>query len=191
MAREENEQSARRLLTAIAGGDDSAMEEFYRLYEKDVYAFVRFRLDDPHAAADIVNEVMLVVWRTAGRFKGGSKVRTWLLGIANNKALDVLRRRGKRSHEELDEEKLPETSPASGERVVAAAQHRRYVRTCLEGLSDQHRQVVHLAFFEELSYGEIADIVDCPAGTVKTRMYHARISLKRCLERMGMTGERV
>lgn len=163
------------------------MEEFYGMYEKDVYAFARARLDDPHAAADVVNEVMLVVWRTADRFKGGSKVRTWLLGIANNKVLDALRRRGRRPHEELDE-RLADDSSEAGERVVVAAQNSRSVKTCLKGLSDQHRQVVHLAFFEDLSYGEIAQIIGRPAGTVKTRMYHARISLKRCLERMGLNG---
>lgn len=163
------------------------MEEFYGMYEKDVYAFARARLDDPHAAADVVNEVMLVVWRTADRFKGSSKVRTWLLGIANNKVLDVLRRRGRQSHEELDE-RLADDSAEAGERVVVAAQNSRSVKTCLKSLSDQHRQVVHLAFFEDLSYGEIAQIIGRPAGTVKTRMYHARICLKRCLERMGLNG---
>lgn len=163
------------------------MEELYTLYEKDVYAFARARLDDPHAAADVVNEVMLVVWRTAGRFKGGSRVRTWLLGIANNKVLDALRRRGRRQHEELDE-RLADSSSEAGERVVAAAQSSRSVLSCLKALTDQHRQVVHLAFFEDLSYDEVAQIIGRPVGTVKTRMYHAKIALKRCLERMGLDG---
>lgn len=188
MAGADSDQLARRLLTAIAGGDESSMEELYAMFEKDVYAFARARLDDAHAAADIVNEVMLVVWRTAGRFQGSSKVRTWLLGITNNKVLDALRRRGKRLHEELDEG-IEDASSETGEHVVASAQNSRSVRTCLKALTDRHRQVVHLAFFEDLSYGEIAEIVDCPPGTVKTRMYHARILLKRCLERMGLTGD--
>lgn len=183
-----SDELARRLLTAIAGGDESSLEELYVMYEKDVYAFALSRLSDPHAAADIVNEVMLVVWRTAERFRGGAKVRTWLLGITNNKVLDALRRRGTRPHEELDE-RLADSSSETGERIVATAQHSRSVETCLKALTDQHRQVVHLAFYEDLSYREIAEIVDCPAGTVKTRMYHAKISLKRCLERMGLNGE--
>lgn len=183
----DNDQLARRLLTAIAGGDESSMEELYTLYEKDVYAFARSRLDDPHAAADVVNEVMLVVWRTAGRFQGGSRVRTWVLGIANNKVMDALRRRGRRQHEELDEG-LADDSSEAGERIVVAAQNSRSVLTCLKALTDQHRQVVHLAFFEDLTYGEIAEIIGRPAGTVKTRMYHAKIALKRCLERMGLNG---
>jgi len=181
------EQRALRLLAAIAGGDRSSMEEFYGLFERDVYAFARSRMDDPHAAADILHEVMLAVWRTADRFQGGSRVRTWLLGIANNKVLDALRRRGRRMHEELDE-KLPDESAEGGERAAVAAQHSSSVLRCLEALSDRHRQVVHLAFFEDLSYGEIAQIVDCPPGTVKTRMYHARNLLRRCLERMGVDG---
>lgn len=183
----DSDHLARRLLAAIAGGDESSMEELYGMYEKDVYAFARSRLDDPHAAADVVNEVMLTAWRSADRFRGGSKVRTWLLGIANNKILDLLRRRGRHVHDELDE-RLVDDSAQVGERIVAAAQHSHSVMTCLKALTDRHRQVVHLAFFEDLSYGEIAEIVDCPAGTVKTRMYHAKLSLKRCLERMGLNG---
>ncbi|HSH42211.1 MAG TPA: sigma-70 family RNA polymerase sigma factor [Arenicellales bacterium] len=187
MQRADADHQARRLLAAVADGDKSSMEEFYEMFERDVYAFARSRLDDPHAAADILHEVMLAVWRTAGRFQGGSRVRTWLLGIANNKVLDALRRRGRRAHEELDDG-MPDEAAEAGERAVAAAQHSRSVLRCLESLNDRHRQVVHLAFFEDLSYGEIAQVVDCPPGTVKTRMYHARNLLKRCLERMGVNG---
>lgn len=189
-AEDQQEQTARRLLTAIAGGDEASMEELYGLYEKTVYAFALSRLGEPHAAADIVNEVMLVVWRTAGRFEGKSKVRTWLLGMTHNKVVDVLRKRGGYKLEELDEG-ITDTSADTSEAIVVAAQHGEKVARCLRKLSDRHRQVVHLAFFEDLSYPEIAQIANCPLGTVKTRMYHAKLSLKQCLERMGLGGDQI
>lgn len=181
------EPQARQLLAAIAGGDDASLEEFYELFHNTVYAFARARLGDPHAAADILNEVMLAVWRTAGRFEGRSKVQTWLLGITHNKVVDALRSRGRHSHGELDE-RMTDVSADMGERIVAAAQYREAVARCLRELSDRHRQVVHLAFFEDLPYTEIARILDCPPGTVKTRMYHARLSLRRCLQHLGPGG---
>lgn len=183
------ERAARRLVDAIADGDPSAMERFYEMYESVVYAFARARLNDPHAAADVVNEVMLAVWRGAARFKGGSKVRTWVLGIANNKVMDTLRSRGRHGQDELNDE-LRDEAPET-EDMVASMHYGDILIRCLRRLSDQHRQVVHLAFFEDLSYAEIADIVDCPSGTVKTRMYHARLSLRRCLERFGLTGDQL
>jgi len=73
--------------------------------------------------------------------------------------------------------------------IVAAAQYRRSVKTCLESLPDPQREVVHLAFFEDLSYTEIAGLLDRPPGTVKTRMYHAKLNLKKCLQKKGIEGE--
>lgn len=181
------DQSARRLLGAIAGGDESSMAAFYGLYEKGVYTFARARLDDPQSAAEIVNEVMLVVWRTAGCFRGQAQVSTWLLGIANNKVIDALRRREK-GRCPTPAWQDSDVSWNSGEYLTAEAQDHRAVRECLEALPGAQRQVVHLAFFEDLSYSEIAAILDCPPGTVKTRMYHARLNLKQCLQRKGVEG---
>lgn len=160
------------------------MAEFYRMYEARVYAFARNRLNDPHAAADIVNETMLAVWRGAHRFRGQAKVSTWLLGIAHNKIIDCLRRR-RGDHDELDDSQLTDDVPASTE-LIARAEDADAVHACLAGLSDEHRQVMHLVFFEELSYPEIAEIVEVPEGTVKSRMFHARKLLKRCLESKQM-----
>lgn len=183
-----SDRSARRLLGAIARGDGSSMAAFYGLYENRLYAFAHSRLDDPHSAAEIVNEVMLVVWRTAGHFRGKAQVSTWLLGIANNKVIDVLRRREKGWGPEPAEQHS-EVSWHTGERLAAKAQYCRTVKKCLESLPDPQREVVHLAFFEDLTYTEIAGILDRPPGTVKTRMYHAKLNLKQCLRRKGIEGE--
>jgi len=175
-------ESAEALLAAIAGGDRGALASFYRLFHGRIYAFVLKRVAEPALAADILNDVMLQVWRHAARFEGRSSAMTWVLGIAHHKVGDALRRRGREAgHEELDEHMADEAAPAAFD-LLSGLEDAGAVRRCLERLSDAHREVVHLAFFEDLSYPEIARIVDCPLGTVKTRMMHAKNALKRCLQ---------
>ncbi len=128
----------------------------------------------------MLNEVMLEVWRNASRFEGRSKVTTWLLGIANHKIIDVLRKRNRHIVEELDFDPADDDLPTALD-ALAGAEDAGRVRECIEQLSDAHKMVVHLAFFEDLPYSDIARIADVPEGTVKTRMYYAKRSLKRCL----------
>jgi RNA polymerase sigma-70 factor (ECF subfamily) len=113
------------------------------------------------------------VWKGADRFSGRSKVSTWIFGIARNKALDLLRRekRGAR----VPELKLVSPDPAPG------IERDENVRTALETLSTDHREVVFLTFYEGLSYGEIAQLLDIPEGTVKSRMFHAKKRLAEVL----------
>lgn len=171
---------AAALLARMATRDESALREFYRQFHGQVYAFALKRLRDPADAADVMNEVMLEAWRSAGRFEGRSKVSTWVLGIAHHKTIDNLRRRKNRAHDELDDQIEDSDSPTAAD-VLAGAQDAALLHRCLDGLSGTHRQVMHLAYFEDLSCEEIAEISDCPVGTVKTRMFHAKRRLKRCL----------
>ncbi len=167
------------LLTAVARGSEAALERLYRAAHTRVYAFALKRVRDPVEAADILNEVMLEVWRHASRFEGRSQALTWILGIAHHKAMDALRRR----HGEIQAEPDPEIADedANVEGAWASAENAQWLRRCIERLSDAHRTVVHLAFFEDLGYPEIAQVIDCPLGTVKTRMFHAKRLLKECL----------
>jgi RNA polymerase sigma-70 factor (ECF subfamily) len=167
------------LLAAVARGSEAALEQLYRAAHARVYAFALKRVRNPVEAAEILNEVMLEVWRHAARFEGRSKALTWILGIAHHKALDALRRRHGEVHAEPDADIADED--ADVESAWTGAENAEWLRRCLERLSDAHRTVVHLAFFDDLAYPEIAQIVDCPVGTVKTRMFHAKRLLKDCL----------
>jgi RNA polymerase sigma-70 factor (ECF subfamily) len=172
------------LLERIAAEDQKALEAFYGCFEHSVYSFALSRLNDPHAAADVLNEVMLEVWRRAASFEGRSKVSTWVLGIAHHKIIDHFRKVKRHAHEELDPE-IPDESDPTAADILSAVEDSDQLRHCLEELSDAHRQVVHLAFFEDLHYADIARLVGCPEGTVKTRMFHAKAALKRCLRGLG------
>jgi len=177
------ETEGRQLLDRITAGDEAALADFYRLFEARVYRFALARLNDPFAAADILNEVMLAVWKQAGRFEGRSKLSTWLLGITRYKVLDRLRQRQRAPQQQDLDEQLADESPPH-EAVIAGAQDAERLRHCLDRLPEGQREVMHLAFFEDLGYREIATLVDCPEGTVKSRVYHAKEALKRCLSRL-------
>jgi RNA polymerase sigma-70 factor (ECF subfamily) len=169
------------LLAGIARGRERDMADFYRLYYGRIYAFVLRRLRNAADAAEVANEVMLEVWRGAAGFEGRAKALTWVLGIANHKTIDRMRRRGyDTTQDELDPDELADERESSDE-LLARLQQAEAVKRCLDRLSEAHRAVVHLAFFEDLGYEEIASILRCPEGTVKTRMFHAKKGLKRCL----------
>jgi RNA polymerase sigma-70 factor (ECF subfamily) len=168
------------LITAIAAGSEAAMNEFFQRHHKMVYAFALRRLTDGADAADVLNDVMLQVWRGASRYAGDAKVTTWLLGIANHKIMDIFRQRARHDHDELDES-YEGQSTGDATSAIAASQDAELIKRCMDKLSGAHREVVHLAFFEDMAYPDIAEALQIPAGTVKTRMMHAKQNIKRCL----------
>lgn len=169
------------LLQRVAGGDMEAMREIYMSHSEPVQRFARRIIHDDSAVADIVQETMLIVWRKAAKFERRSSVRSWILAIARNKAIDLIRKDARTTLSEPDKD-IPDDAP-DPEAVIAATQESERVRHCIAELSDRHRLVVHLAFFEELSYPDIAQIEGIAEGTVKTRIFHAKKLLMRCLSR--------
>ncbi len=171
------------MLAKIAEGNESALHEFYVTFERPVYAFALSRLRNEFDAAECTNEVMMEVWKSAHSFAGRSQVRTWVLGIANFKVLDCLRRRKRHDADVLDKETIEtlanDDTPMQD--VLGALDDAEIVRFCLEKLSASQSQIIHLVFYEELSYPEIAVMIDCPEGTVKTRVFHAKKNLMNCL----------
>jgi len=181
----EDESLAVKLLNKISAGDQDALADFYRLFEKPLYRFIKFKLNDSFEAYDILNEVFLEVWRKADSFEGRSKVSTWLFGIAYYKTIDKLR---KKKPEMIDDD-MPDIEDEAPTQLTCLvnAENGVAVRFCLEALKAAHRAVMELTFFNDLSYREIAKIVDCPENTVKTRMFHAKQAMKQCLtKRMGV-----
>jgi RNA polymerase sigma-70 factor (ECF subfamily) len=178
-----NEERATTLLQQIAAGRQAALKDFYSLFESRVYHYAFSRLNDPFDAADTLNEVMMEVWKHANRFEGRSKVSTWLLGITHHKVYDRLRKRThSQKHDDIDDHAMylaDDTTPM--ERVLIGSQDADLVQRCLQHLSASHREILHLAFYEDLPYQEIASIAQCPEGTVKTRVFHAKIALKNCI----------
>lgn len=168
------------LVKQIGSGDKRAMQGFYMRYNDAVYAFAVSRCGNAELASDCVHDTMLDVWRSASGFAGKSSVKTWLFSIARNKLVDALRKRGKLSYvEEIPEHE--DTAPNPEAAAIAAAESARLHR-CIERLSGPQRSAIRLAFLEDLSYPEVAEVEAVPVGTIKTRIHHAKQALMRCLE---------
>jgi RNA polymerase sigma-70 factor (ECF subfamily) len=169
------------LLTQIANGDQRAMEAIYRKYSSIVYHFAHKTLHNPADAAEVLNEVMLEVWRKAATFSGKSKVKTWLISITHHKAVDLIRKKSRHDGVEEFHEETAVAPQCSLEQLKSGLEDKERVELCLNQLSQGHRQVVYLTFFEGLSYTDIGSVLDIPSGTVKTRMMHAKKQLMACL----------
>jgi RNA polymerase sigma-70 factor (ECF subfamily) len=171
----------------ISEGNETAFADFYRLFESRLYRFIKSKLNDSFEAADILNETFLEVWRKADTFEGRSKVSTWLFGIAYFKTVDKMR---KQKFVLVDNDEFLDIVDESDDAMACLLTKERgaHVRHCLETLKLPQRSVMELAFFEDMSYGEIAKVVDCPENTVKTRVFHAKQAMKNCLSnRLGGT----
>ena len=163
----------RDLLAKVANKDSAAFQQLYDQFADRVFRYAFTILHNRHLAEEIAQETMIAVWNGANRFAGRSKASTWIFGIARNQAFTLLRK-----------EKRAENTPAK-ELVQADPSRniiqRERVMTALNELSPDHREVVYLAFYEGLSYGEISGILGIPSGTVKSRMFHAKRKLAEVL----------
>jgi RNA polymerase sigma-70 factor, ECF subfamily len=170
------------LLRQVAARDEKAFRTLYESTSRRVYAFVLQRLRDPAAAAEVVSDTFYDVWWRPSAFRGDAKFTTWLLGIARHKLLDRIKS-SRHGHEDIDdhEDELASSGP-DGFEALAEQQRGEGVRACLDKLGDPHRECLHLVFYEGLSLAEIAALQQVPEGTVKTRLFHARAKIKRCLQ---------
>lgn len=170
------------LLSQVAVGDEKAFDELYQRFGKSVfnYLFQMVRLQEE--AEDILQEVFLAVWRGAAGFRGKASVKTWVYRIAHNQAVSWLR--SKRQVSAIDDMELSTNEPALDEVLINRWQAEDILRA-LESLSPKHRAVLELAFVHDLQYTEIAEIVGCPVGTVKSRVSYALQAIKRWNESRG------
>ena len=167
-----------RLVSRIAAGELRAFEELYRVYHPRLTRFLDRVIRRPGVIEEVLNDTMLVVWHRADRYNGRSKVSTWIFAIAYRKALKTLQRFDEPVAD--DEETRADDGPGPDEQV-GRWQLREALTKALDGLSAEHRAVVDLTYFHGMGCREIAEIVDCPVDTVKTRMFHARRRLKTLL----------
>lgn len=175
------EAAERLLLQGIRQGRQQAFDALYRLYHPRLQRFLRHLIrQSEQEVEEVLNDTMMVVWKRADAFDGRSRLSTWIFGIAYRKALKALSRQDL----PVDDADLPETAdPAPGpESRAGLVQLRARLERAMGELSVDHRAVVELCYFQDMSHGEIADIVGCPAETVKTRMFYARRRLRTLLE---------
>lgn len=172
-------QDEAALVRRVAAGEARAFEELYRLYHPRLRRFLINILRRPHLVEEALDDTMMVVWRRPESYTGASKVSTWVFAIAYRTALKALSRLDE-PQEDLEAERRP-SPDASPEQSLSDRQVQRLLLNAMDKLSSDHRVVVDLTYYHEAGYREIAEIMNCPLGTVKTRMFHARQKLKDLL----------
>ena len=175
----------RDLLARVAKRDSAALRALFSLYQVRLYRFLVRIVRNEAIAEELVNETFIKVWTKASTFKDQSTVSTWLFTIARNEAMSLLR---KKSEAALDEDAASQIEDESDTQEVSVAKQDKgaLMRACIDKLSDAHREIVDLVYYQEKSISEVSEILDIPANTVKTRMFHARQQLSTHFKRAGI-----
>ena len=176
------------LVERIRQGDQSALDTLYRRYSSPVYSLVWKILQSPEEAEDVALDVFWQVWRQADRYdpeRGAPPA--WIFTLARSRAIDRLRARSRREDRtvSIDDPDLnidPLDENASPDEVVSFRQNRDAVRAAMTKLSAVQREAVELAFLKGMTHVEIAEKLNQPLGTVKTRIRQGLIRLRKHLD---------
>jgi RNA polymerase sigma-70 factor, ECF subfamily len=172
------------LLRRIGQGDEDAMALFYRQHGRVVLGQVLLVVGERVLAEEIVQDTMLAVWRGAGSFRGESSVRSWVIAIARRRTRDRLRGRRLRVVDDASLADQPGSGPGPEVMALDRAQLAD-VRDAIQKLAPAYREVLGLAFGSGLRLAEVADVLEIPVGTVKSRLTAARTALNRTLDQKG------
>ncbi len=172
------------LMARCGEGDESAFVELYHQVADSVYGLARAVVRDPSMAEEIAHDVLLELWDKASRFdpaRGSAKA--WIATITRRRAIDVVRseQAGRNRETRVATSSLPQPTDPVGDQVIDLADRAR-VRKGLEGLTEVQKQAIDLAYFGGLTYRQVAQHLDVPLGTIKTRM---RDGLKRLASSFG------
>ena len=169
-------------LADVATGDRAALRSVYDLTSRKLFGIILPVVRDREKAEDVLQDVFLKIWHRAGRYDAakGSPV-TWLCAIARNSAIDTVRRDG-RNPEVADDAYLDATDDApAAEDALCSAEDRQRLLRCLDGLREDHRQSIRMAYFGGYTYSELAEKREVPLGTVKSWIRRGLASLRGCL----------
>lgn len=164
----------RHLIAETATGNVEAFEKLYQLYFNRLYQFI-FQIVKRHdCIEEIINDVMYVVWEKASTYDHVCRPSTWILGIAYLKSLKGAEQSTTREDRSAEFDEELNYFPESGGRWVEELEVSNWLEMAFNKLSTEQRAVVEMTYYQGLHYHEIAEIMQCPENTVKTRMFHAR-----------------
>lgn len=180
------------LLAQFCKGQTEAFGVLIRRYERELYGYLCRYLGDSELAEDVFQNTFLQVYVKSGQYEQGRPVRPWLYTIATHQAIDALRRNGRHQVLSLDQKRdeladgevrtlldlLEARGPGPSDQLQGTELRER-VRASIERLPDVLKQVVLLAYYQGLKYREIAEILDIPVGTVKSRLHAALVKLQQ------------
>jgi RNA polymerase sigma-70 factor, ECF subfamily len=180
------------LMERLIQRDATALEELYDRYARPVYSLVLRISQQPASAEEIVQDVFLLLWRNAARYRAArGPLEPWLFTMARNRALDFLRlkREKQRRREDSYDFEMPDTVRAPNpETLLDSARRAERVQACMGDLPDVQRRAIELAFFEGMTHSEIAAALAEPLGTVKSWIRNGLIRLRESLEGTSAAG---
>lgn len=179
------------LIKAHLKGESTAFEVLFKKYSSMVSRLVYSIVKDESLVQDILQDVFILVHRNLAKFRRDSALKTWIYRIAVNEALRQFNRRKRWTF--MEDEQLEASANASTmvtfipagaspERIVIEAEQRGIIEEALESLKPNHRVILTLYYLEDMAVQDIARILDIPEGSVKSRLFYARDSLKKILE---------
>lgn len=171
------------IIDLVAKKNELALNELYKRYAPLLFNYLRRLVKDQEIAEDLLQETFLAVWEGASAFKGRSTVKTWMFRIAHNLTMTWLRNKYRSSEEVVGQVMEFDDNP---ELLAIGNWQTEQIQSALDELSTNHRAVIELAFAYGLSYSEIANIIDRPVGTVKSRISYAIRHLEGILRRQGL-----
>lgn len=171
------------LMAQVARGSEAAFEQLYDVVAGPVFGVVRRVVRDVAQSEEVAQEVLVELWRTAARYdRGQGSVLNWSLTLAHRRAVDRVRSAQARTDREQRAGAMaPGREFDEVLEAVTARLEREQVRRCLNGLTELQRESIMLAYYGGHTYPEVADLLQSPLGTVKTRMRDGLIRLRDCL----------
>jgi RNA polymerase sigma-70 factor (ECF subfamily) len=182
--RESAPRSDEALVEAVARADEDALGELYDRFGKVAYGLAYKILQDAALAEDAVQEAFLQIWRSAGAYRPErGKASTWLLTFVHRRAVDLVRREQKRRT--LPAVGDPRDSGPGADEAVVARSRREIVQDALRRLPAEQREPIELAYYGGLTQSELAERLDQPLGTIKSRMFTGLQRLRVLLAEAG------
>ena len=175
--------SDQELIARCQGGDRQAFEPLFVRYRNAAYHFALGLVGSPDEAMDVTQEAFVRAYQAIGRFRPGAPFEPWFYRILRNLCLNALRRR--KTWQTVTWDAVGEIRGDGAESASAAVERREIqelVWIALSELPPEQREIIVLKDFQDRSYKEIAGILDCPVGTVMSRLYYARQALKAKLD---------
>ena len=175
------------LLNQIGAGDNKAVEKVFRFYQASIFAFIRLRVRDDHCAEEILNDTFMIAFQKPEQYNGSAEFSTWLCGIAKNVCGTWMRKHHSGvgqlvvdvQGDELENVPTPDWDLLS--RLESEELH-EVMQECIDRLPVTHKEAFFWTWYEEEPLSVVAERLNCPAGTVKSRLFNARAKIADCVK---------
>ncbi len=171
------------LLIAAGCGDHDAFQRLYKLTNRRIYAYLCRLLNNDSMVEDVFVDAYNEIWNSAKNFQGNSSALSWMTGVSRNVAMNMLKK--KRHHEDIDQLDYQLANQQDDE--LERNEKATIIHRALAELKPQHREILGLALLREYNYQTVAEILEIPVNTAKTRVFYAKELLMKQLSKMGIS----